>query len=623
MKLRSGAPSGLVISLLFHAGAFFIAGLFVVFTVVNKKEPEFIPPAPVERPKMQLKKPKVKVQKSSNPKPSSRIVAKVKSKAMPEIRLPDLMGSGDGLLGGTGIGNVSVDLPEIRTVSLLGTSETTGADLVGTYYDLKRKRGNSSSYTGYEESDYLNVVHDFIDRGWDESVLRRYYQLPRKMYLSTLVVPVVKSSFAPVAFGDDEAAEGGQWLVHYKGKLMHKDGITFRFWAAGDYILGVRVNGKMVVAATWDERDESRGSLQQVFGDSWTPHGAENRQYIFGRNCLAYVGDWITLEPGVPQDIEILVGDENGLACAYLAVEEKGVDYPVSNQGGPILPAFKTAVLSHDIIDAIYPFLPEDEMICLTNGPVFNDFGNDRKTAFNPHAVREEDPCDMRTWTLTNGTTIQAELSGAVSFDETVKLIDPSGKELTIQSKQLSEADLEYIDIRNVPKLDIDFLKSMENILYSSRIAEGDNVRDPELRASFGVRVKQVGTGNYSHELKAEFFAIGRQVFADRYILLAHESVPFRIDRESGKRFEFYSKREVPLRELYLNSSYGHYGEKYHGYIVLVSDELGRLVAHRESSIWLFDHLENLKQLKVGNYLDQTCIRRYPVRPASLIDGSF
>ena len=55
-----GAPSGFVISLGIHAAAFFLAGLFVVFTVVNKEEKKFIPPKPVDRPKMKLKKPKVK-----------------------------------------------------------------------------------------------------------------------------------------------------------------------------------------------------------------------------------------------------------------------------------------------------------------------------------------------------------------------------------------------------------------------------------------------------------------------------------------------------------------------------------------------------------------------------------
>ena len=101
-KVNKGAPSGLLISLAFHGGLFFIAGLFVVFTVVNRPEPEFVPPPPLERPRMKLKKPKVKVQKSSQPRPSSRIVAKVKTRKMPEIQLPDLVGTGEGLLGGDG-----------------------------------------------------------------------------------------------------------------------------------------------------------------------------------------------------------------------------------------------------------------------------------------------------------------------------------------------------------------------------------------------------------------------------------------------------------------------------------------------------------------------------------------
>jgi hypothetical protein len=38
-KVSKGAPSGFVISLIIHDVAFFIAGLFVVFTVVTKPEP--------------------------------------------------------------------------------------------------------------------------------------------------------------------------------------------------------------------------------------------------------------------------------------------------------------------------------------------------------------------------------------------------------------------------------------------------------------------------------------------------------------------------------------------------------------------------------------------------------
>ncbi|MBN2162745.1 MAG: hypothetical protein JW713_07370, partial [Pontiellaceae bacterium] len=143
-RVGKGGPSGLVISLLIHAGAFFLAGLFVVFTVVTKQEPEFVAPAPVERPKMQLKKPKVKVQKSSQPKPSSRIVAKVKSREMPEIMLPDLEGTGDGLLGGIGAGLGEVmDLPDFTKTTIFGGGGSSGNDLKVSYYNLNLKRDGS------------------------------------------------------------------------------------------------------------------------------------------------------------------------------------------------------------------------------------------------------------------------------------------------------------------------------------------------------------------------------------------------------------------------------------------------------------------------------------------------
>ena len=54
-KITRGASSGWLLSLLIHAGLFFLAGLLVVFTVQQREEKKFVPPPPVERPKMQLK----------------------------------------------------------------------------------------------------------------------------------------------------------------------------------------------------------------------------------------------------------------------------------------------------------------------------------------------------------------------------------------------------------------------------------------------------------------------------------------------------------------------------------------------------------------------------------------
>ena len=138
-------------------------------------------------------------------------------------------------------------------------------------------------------------------------------------------------------------------------------------------LLIVRVDGKIVVAGVWDRADESLGWFGQVVGSNWTPHAPEHRRYMCGRGQRCAVGDWITLEPGVEKDMEILVGDDSGNGAAYLLVEEQGVEYETSEQGGPILPAFKTTELSHDMLDVVYAFLAKNEMVCMTNGPVFND----------------------------------------------------------------------------------------------------------------------------------------------------------------------------------------------------------------------------------------------------------
>ena len=118
-------------SLIFHGAIFFIAGLFVVFTVVNRAPPPFEPAPPIERPKMKLQKPKVKVQKNTQPKPSSRIVAKVQTKQMPDIQLPDLEGAGDGLMSGAGTGGDGgfMDLPSIQDVTIFGGADSIGNDM--------------------------------------------------------------------------------------------------------------------------------------------------------------------------------------------------------------------------------------------------------------------------------------------------------------------------------------------------------------------------------------------------------------------------------------------------------------------------------------------------------------
>jgi len=282
-----------------------------------------------------------------------------------EIQFPDLVSSGIGAgLGGGGEVVQFGDMPSFEDEDgLLGTEKSIGNDLEGIYYDVKRTRGGS--YKPIGQTEYYNILNRFF-KNWDTATLSRYYKSPRKRYATCVVVNTMTSSIAPSAFGEDRAS-GKYWLVLYKGQIVYPEDITFRFWGTGDAFIGVRVNGEVEFFNAWQYSQDDFTTI------NWKSNDPQRNTYFFGYDTLLDVGDWITLKAGEPQNIEIAMGDNGGLAALALLVEVKGVDYPKNDQGGPILPIFKTAEPSHDLMDLIYKDLYVGDC-CLTNGPVFKDF---------------------------------------------------------------------------------------------------------------------------------------------------------------------------------------------------------------------------------------------------------
>ncbi|QBG45935.1 hypothetical protein EGM51_00355 [Verrucomicrobia bacterium S94] len=357
-----GAPSGFVISIAIHAAAFALAGMLVVFNVVQKEEKKFIPPKPVDRPKMKLKKPKVKVKKSSRPKSTTRIVTKVQKASMPDIQLPEMSGIGEGLSGDI----VGFDMaPDLEEVSFFGSEHSIGNDFVGTYYDMNRDR--SGRPVPMDPDTMANIVKNFLIKGWKSSVFSRYYQAPKKLFTTHFCVPTELSTLGPAAFGQEDGASWC-WLAHYKGQLVYPEDIRIRFWGQGDDYMIVRVDGEIVLLATWPQGPEPY--LISV----WDSDAADNRKYAMGNN-LSVVGDWIDLKAGEPLDMEVLIGEGGGgLFTAMLCVEVEGEEYPKNPfMLGPTLPIFKTEELSQDMVDSIHFMLAEGDA-CVTNGPVFKDY---------------------------------------------------------------------------------------------------------------------------------------------------------------------------------------------------------------------------------------------------------
>lgn len=607
-------PSAVLLSVIIHAAFFLLAGLLVVFTITKKEEDRFVHPKAVERPKMKLRKPKMQVKKSSSPKSTTRIVTKVNRPSMPDIQLPEMSGMGDGLAGGLGDGFDM--MPDLDDISIFGGEQTIGNDFVGTFYDFLKDRNGR----WIQLSDTLpEFLRGFVRSGWKESYFSRYYRSPKKLYATTCMFPCIESIMARVAYNEFEEghkANDYYWAIHYKGQLVHKRGIKFRFWGMGSSFLIVRVDGRTVLDAPRSLTGSSKLDL------TWNTKSADSHKYWIGTGLMT-VGDWITLEPGVPLKMEYLFADwGGGEFSATLLVEVEGMEYPRNRQNGPILPIFKTAELSHDQLDHIMELLVYDSA-CLTNGPVFCDYdpsppvgGQTLAKVDSAPAAEPETPAipedAVRTWTLDDGQRMDASLQAAIMGN--VVLENARGKQQKIPISKLSEEDRRFVELSTPPKLDINFSKTLsQRTVPPIHVSKSGWVQPKLFDYTFGVTLKQTSTGDYNHPLHVEYFAIGKQINGSHtYILLDRGEGTFTPTRENNKSYSLFGD-PVLLFDYVLFTV--HMGQKPVSYLVTVTDERGKIIQYATPNKWIFEHLENLKKMPVGRFMDKTCTRVHPERP--------
>lgn len=361
-----GKYSSILLSALIHLLILSTAGGLVIFTIMEKQAQKFVP-VQIARPKMNIKKPQIKVKTTIPRKNIERIVSSRRNSSISDIQLPKMTGMGSGM--DEKIGGFEM-LADLSDMTIFGSGKSFGNDLEGTYYHIMRDRaGNRISAVqpalGSTGPQYAAVLNRFLGNNWSPSEFDAYYRSPMKLYATHFMVPPCASSLGPSNFGVSEDVQAALWMAHYKGKISYPKGGRFRFWGLGDNFLFVRINGKVVL-------DAGYGDLQYLYPNlTWRSTAKEHRKYKFG-HARSRVGDWFTLEPGVPVEMEVLMGEAGGgLFCAMLNIEEWGVDYPKNREGAPILPFFKTRQPPEHILAEIKSKLIPDESM-LEGGPVFS-----------------------------------------------------------------------------------------------------------------------------------------------------------------------------------------------------------------------------------------------------------
>lgn len=192
--------------------------------------------------------------------------------------------------------------------SIFGSSKRTGGALIGILYDFKQTQKREK--IPVDRAFFEKSIAQFVDSGYDEGLLNKYYRVPRALYTTQLHINTMDANGAPKAFGVDQTVEPKKWMVHYKGQISAPEDGAYRFLGNADDFLVVAINGKTCLVA------EMPGT---PMGVKWVAKEAPpSRAY-------QAAGDWVNFRAGEPVDIDIVTGESPGgqFRC-ILDIQKKG-----------------------------------------------------------------------------------------------------------------------------------------------------------------------------------------------------------------------------------------------------------------------------------------------------------
>jgi hypothetical protein len=211
-----------------------------------------------------------------------------------------------------------------------------GSGLLGILWDLKVPSAEADPETFQRVSNdtgYVNAVKQFYKQDQDPASMSQYFRAPEKLYRTLFFQPAMGSTEAPKSFGYN--GKGGYWLAYYKGDYMAPKGGKYRFWAAADNYVAVKVNGKFVVTSSVND-----GFDNIAYQDGFRPDGDSAPKGIqkhgaFGPGHLR-PGRWVNFQEGKSYTIEICMADDGGIFAMGVMVEKKGDDQGAFFQTAPL-----------------------------------------------------------------------------------------------------------------------------------------------------------------------------------------------------------------------------------------------------------------------------------------------
>ncbi len=227
---------------------------------------------------------------------------------------------------------------------IFGT-DVQSSGLTGRFFDLKQTRDGVP--TKMTPGLFSKVLVDFVNTGWPESTLTKYYCAPHHLTFTQLFLPWMSDKLGPKAFGLENDINPRMWIVYYKGRVQAPDSGTYHFVGAADDMLFVRFNGQTVLEGGFFHIPTGwKGE------GAYTPIGYQKIKDGYPK------GTAFTVEAGKSYPIEILFGEDIPTAMsATLLIEKDGESYQHDARMNPILPLFRTGDFPLPSLDALQPNL--------------------------------------------------------------------------------------------------------------------------------------------------------------------------------------------------------------------------------------------------------------------------
>ncbi|WAC20799.1 PA14 domain-containing protein [Luteolibacter sp. SL250] len=198
--------------------------------------------------------------------------------------------------------------------SVFGSAEKSAGAMIGIFYDLKQNQRRQPV-----KVNYLQTLGEFLDSGWDENVLSRFFRGTKPVYATDVFIPTMSAGAAPEAFDLKDVVQPMSWFVIYKAQVSPPEDGTYRFVGASDDVMAVGVNGRTVLVSHYMGTANTSKWRQQDPKENTKAWAGELRR-----------GDWFEAKKDQPIDLDILIGEYPGnIFAAWLLIEKKGATYPM------------------------------------------------------------------------------------------------------------------------------------------------------------------------------------------------------------------------------------------------------------------------------------------------------